>query len=208
MEDDPLDDLLSLEDKYYQEGYDLGMKDGTQAGLIEGRLFGLEKGFEKYAKMGALHGRSAVWAGRLSKRPRETAGCGMSEDLAAVNHCRQKQEQINGERKLSVGKGSILPAPKPLCLVPHSERLEKHIRILYALTEPSSLSAQNIEESVSDFDDRLKRAEGKMKIIEKMVDESSVDSGFTAEPNWKPGPAAEHASKTDATIENIRYATA
>ena len=207
MEDDPLDNLLGLEDQYYQEGYDLGVKDGTQAGLIEGRLFGLEKGFEKYAAMGAIHGRSAVWAGRLSKHPRETAGGEMSEDLAAVNHCRQKQEQIKGDRKLSEGKGSITPAPKPRCLVPHSARLEKHIRVLYALTEPSSLSAKNTEESVSDFDDRLKRAEGKMKIIEKLLNVSSVDSGVTLEPSWKPGPAAEHTSKTDATIENPRYAT-
>lgn len=208
MEDDPLDNLLGLEDQYYQEGYDVGVTDGTQAGIIEGRLFGLEKGFEKYAAMGALHGRSAVWAGRLSRHPREAAGSEESENLAAINCCRQKQYQDSNECKLSEGKGSNTPAPRPLlCQVPHSARLEKHIRILYALTEPSSLSVKNSEETVSDFDDRLKRADGKMKIIEKLLDESSLDSGSTAEPSRKPRRADEHASKTDASIENMRYDT-
>ena len=62
---DPFDDLLSLEDKFYKEGYDLGVSDGERAGRVEGRLFGLEKGFEKYAAMGRLHGRAIIWAGRL-----------------------------------------------------------------------------------------------------------------------------------------------
>ena len=207
MEDDPLDNLLGLEDHYYQEGYELGVKDGTQAGLIEGRFFGLEKGFEKYAAMGTLHGRSAVWAGRLARHPRETAGNETSEHLAAVNHCRQKQHRLNRECQVSEGEGSITPLSRPLCQIPYSARLEKHIRILYALTEPSSLSAKNNEDSVSDFDDRLKRADGKMKIIEKLLDESNFDTRSTAEPNFRPRAADEHASRIDASIEHMRYDT-
>ena len=64
-EADPFDSLLSLEDKFYKEGYDLGVSDGTHAGLIEGRLFGLERGFEKYVSMGNLYGRAVIWTGRL-----------------------------------------------------------------------------------------------------------------------------------------------
>ena len=206
MEEDPLDSLLGLEDQYYHEGYDLGVKDGTKAGLIEGRVFGLEKGFEKYAAMGALHGRSAVWAGRMFRHPREAAGSELSEDLAAVNHCRQKQHQHDDRCILSEERGSNSPASRTLCQVPSSARLEKHIRILYALTEPSSLSAKNNEESVSAFDDRLKRADGKMKIIEKLLDESNADD--SGKPSRKPPrPTDEHVSRTGASIGNMSYAT-
>ena len=65
IDPDPFDDLLSLEDKFHKEGYDLGITDGDREGLIEGRLFGLKQGFEKYAAMGKLHGRAMIWAGRL-----------------------------------------------------------------------------------------------------------------------------------------------
>lgn len=58
-------DVLNLEDRYYKEGYDLGVADGSKSGRIEGRLFGLQKGFEKFLEMGKLNGRAAVWEARL-----------------------------------------------------------------------------------------------------------------------------------------------
>ncbi|PPJ56251.1 hypothetical protein CBER1_06388 [Cercospora berteroae] len=62
---DVFEDVLNLEDRYYQEGYDLGVAEGAKSGRIEGRTFGLEKGFEKFLEMGKLNGRAAVWEARL-----------------------------------------------------------------------------------------------------------------------------------------------
>ena len=62
---DPSDALLNLEDTLYTTAYNLGVSDGAHAGRIEGRIFGLEKGFEKFASLGELHGRSVVWGSRL-----------------------------------------------------------------------------------------------------------------------------------------------
>ena len=136
---DPFDSLLSLEDQYYNEGYNLGVADGSRAGRIEGRVFGLEKGFEKFAAIGNLAGRNAVWEARL---PDQTAD----------------------------GNTPELKLP-PLSA---NARLQKHLQTLYALTEAESLSTENNEESVSDFDDRLKRAEGKVKVIEKLIGEGPL----------------------------------
>ncbi|KXL51238.1 hypothetical protein M433DRAFT_41364, partial [Acidomyces richmondensis BFW] len=61
------DMLLSLEDQYFNEGYQLGVADGARAGKIEGRLFGLEKGFEKALEMGRLNGQTVVWKARLPR---------------------------------------------------------------------------------------------------------------------------------------------
>lgn len=148
MNSDPFDDLLGLEDKFYDEGYQLGKTEGAKAGKIEGRVFGLEKGFEKYVEAGRLNGRSVVWAGRL---PENNAPGGAQE----------------GESSLaSIPQSTSLPMLA-------NPRLEKHIRVLYALSEPASLSTDNTEEAVSDFDDRLKRAHAKVKIIERLVGEDS-----------------------------------
>lgn len=51
---------------FYQEGYILGLADGEQAGRTEGRVFGLEKGFEKFLELGRLQGRCSVWKARIS----------------------------------------------------------------------------------------------------------------------------------------------
>ena len=163
---DPFDDLLSLEDKFYKEGYDLGVSDGERAGLVEGRLFGLEKGFEKYAAMGKLHGRAIIWAGRLpeikSQGDVESKG---EEKKNIATSIETMSTQVEQDEPASEG------ASRKLHSLPTNPRLESHIRTLYALTEPESLSTENNEDAVSDFDDRLKRAEGKIKIIERLTGE-------------------------------------
>lgn len=209
-EDDPFDSLLGLEDHYYQEGYELGVKHGTQAGLIEGRLFGLEKGYEKYAAIGKLHGQSTVWAARLSSsqnsesngtekmRHKSNASDNRNiiSDAAQMNS--ESQETIwTGEHGHGEPSGSLLNLTE-------NSRLVKHIRTLYALVEPSSLSTENNEESVSVFDDRLKRAEGKVKIIEKMVGEHNA-TDFAAEPvpSTNSGKLGGQVEKGEASIEDL-----
>lgn len=60
------DDLLSLEDQFYKEGFDLGLADGEQAGRAEGRQFGMLTAFEKFQQLGVLHGRAEVLKSTLS----------------------------------------------------------------------------------------------------------------------------------------------
>jgi len=145
---DPLDDLWSLEERFYQEGYQLGVADGSRSGRIEGRIFGLEKGFEKFAAMGSLAGQCAVWEARMSK-------------------------QVNSEELKEDNTNEIDVPP-----LPENARLRKHFQTLSALTEVESLSTQNNEEAVTDFDDRMNRAEGKTKVIQSILGETgSTDTG-------------------------------
>ncbi|MCJ1466324.1 hypothetical protein MMC07_004943 [Pseudocyphellaria aurata] len=168
-EDDLFDDVLQLENTFYNEGYGLGVADGKRAGLVEGRTVGLEKGFEKYASMGRLNGKAIIWAERLpSALARD-----QNAHHATVTIATERRGLREWRPKASRSPAAIASQAFVLPALVDNLRLEKHIRTLYALVEPSSLSTDNTEEAVSDFDDRLKRAEGKLKIIEKITGETS-----------------------------------
>ncbi|KAL6714935.1 hypothetical protein ACLMJK_007195 [Lecanora helva] len=190
------DDLLSLEDDFYKEGFDLGVADGDQAGRVEGRLFGLEKGFEKYAAMGKLHGRAAVWAGRTPEFGSDGGNWHTGEEA--------------GRSRKPLSPSSV-QAESPQNFEGHAPRLpintrsQTHLRVLYALTEPSSLSTENNETSVSDFDDRLKRAQGKAKILEKLTAnfKTTNQSEETSPLDRGPEPVEFATEKGDGSIEDI-----
>lgn len=161
MAQDPFEDVLNLEDQFYQDGFKQGQADGVKSGRIEGRSLGLEKGFGKFVESSRLHGKAIVWANRLP----------------------------NLQAKAPVEEGSSQPRLPPL---PNNQRLEKNITTLFALTEPESLSTDNTDEAVNDFDDRLKRAQGKAKIIEKATGEEH-----------KQDHAGDSASSTKGKIAGV-----
>ncbi|KAH7358054.1 hypothetical protein B0T11DRAFT_329906 [Plectosphaerella cucumerina] len=137
-QDDPFDDVLNLEEKFYVEGYEQGTKDGVQAGKMEGRSVGMAKGFDKFLESGRLYGKAVVWGNRL-----------------------QLAQQQKG-------------APAP-CLLPpianSNARLQKNVIAVGALVEPETLATENTDEAVNDFDDRVKRAQGKAKVVERAIGE-------------------------------------
>lgn len=181
MSSDPFDDLLGLEDKFYDEGYQLGSTEGAKAGKIEGRVFGLEKGFEKYVEAGRLNGRSIVWAGRI---PQED----MPDKAASAAEVQQGEPHTAN----SIPEGTSLPLLT-------NPRTRKHIQVLYGLSEPASLSTDNTEDAVSDFDDRLKRAHAKVKILERLLGEDISLAGIGDNLGHQVGGG----SAADSSIEDV-----
>lgn len=144
MSSQTFDDILGLEEKFYDDGYQQGLSDGVKAGRIEGRTFGLEKGFEKYVESGRIYGKSIIWANRIPQFQKATT---------LVNQTSQRD------------------LPQRLPQLSDNARMSKNIKTLHALAESESLSTENTEEAVSDFDDRWKRAQAKAKVIERMAGE-------------------------------------
>ncbi|MCJ1476700.1 hypothetical protein MMC13_005368 [Lambiella insularis] len=172
MDEHLFESLLGIEDQFYEEGYKLGAADGTRAGHIEGRLFGLEKGFEKFLEMGKLYGRSLVWASRLQ-------------------HNISSGQELNKTPCKTHDAQTSMPFTRALLPpLPDSARLEKHVQTFHALVELESLSTQNKEEDVSEFDDRFKRAIGKAKIIEKSIGEDFDHNIVKATPDKTTGVAS------------------
>ncbi|KAJ4357886.1 uncharacterized protein N0V89_002463 [Didymosphaeria variabile] len=177
---DPFDFLLTLEDDLYTTAYAQGAADGSHAGRIEGRIFGLEKGFDKFAALGQLHGRAAVWGARLP---------------SATTITTEKNDLVNGENEAALPTLSV------------NERLKKHIQMLHALTDPATFSTLNTEDAVADFDDRSKRGRAKAKIIERIVGETGSPSSPDGEaPETAAGNiriSAAKQKKGDDSIEDF-----
>ncbi|KAH7356625.1 hypothetical protein BKA65DRAFT_495097 [Rhexocercosporidium sp. MPI-PUGE-AT-0058] len=161
MASQTFDEVLGLEEQFYRDGFNQGREDGVKAGRIEGRTFGLEKGFEKYVESGRLYGKSIVWANRMPHIHNRVTD--------ADNIAHTPQSQLSAESSDHQSPQRVQATN--LNILPENQRLAKHVKVLHALAESESLSTENSEEAVSDFDDRLKRAQGKAKIIERIVGE-------------------------------------
>ena len=174
MDHDLLDSLLELEDGFYQEGHDLGAKDGAQAGYIEGSVFAMEKGFEKFLEVGRLRGRALIWAGRLpasqDQATTTTTTTSRGVEIGGLSHDAGKDA---GDVDFAAEAGALQALPG----LPNNSRLEKHITALLSLVDLESISTENTEEAISDVDDRLKKAKAKVKIIEKIIGEQGDGSG-------------------------------
>ncbi|PQE03728.1 DUF1715 domain-containing protein [Rutstroemia sp. NJR-2017a BBW] len=163
MSIDPFDEVLGLEEEFYNNGYQTGLDEGIAAGRIEGRTLGLEKGFEKYVEMGRLHGKSLIWVNRtpaFRKAPTPDSTAFTSDTDPSY-----------------LPKESPDTPPRELPQFSGNERLAKHVKVFYALAEANSLATDNTDDAVSDFDDRLKRAQAKVKIIERMIGEVDGQRG-------------------------------
>ena len=157
-EEDPFATLLTLEDQYHTSGYNLGLADGSRAGRIEGRLFGLEKGFTKFAEIGKLSGRAAVWQARLL--------------TSATSTMLGESRSVDADDSTATGKVATLSG---------SSRLRKHIERLAELTDPESLETKNTEDAVNEADERLAGAQAKFTLISRIVGEADNHPHSSAE---------------------------
>jgi hypothetical protein len=167
--EDPFSSLHSLEETFYQSGYSLGVADGSRAGRIEGRIFGLQKGFEKFVDLGKLAARSNIWVKRIPKKPTRQDDVEKNDEKANDATLSDSASKPTQALEDESSHGTLLP------FLPANERLEKHVDTMWALIEPATFSKQNTEETIADFDDRFKRATAKAKVIEKIVGEPPLE---------------------------------
>jgi hypothetical protein len=179
-----MDSLLTLEDTLYTTAYNLGASDGARAGRIEGRIFGLEKGFEKFAELGQLHGRSVVWGARALTLPATT-----STQITATEKENENDNVTGDGVKMS--------------RLPKNLRLVNNVTLLHSLTDPLTFSTDNTEEAVADFDDRVKRAGAKAKVIERIVGETAKSPDGSPARGKARNVKLNEAKKGDDSIEDF-----
>ncbi|KAK5055149.1 hypothetical protein LTR84_012897 [Exophiala bonariae] len=161
MASDPFDDLLEIENDYYQEGYDAGVGDSRYAGLIEGRVFGIEKGYEKALELGKQRGRALVWEHRL-----DVSISGNESHQQVTSSSESQPTSATSEA------GMMHQITQSLPRLPTTTRLRKHVEALSAAADPAALARDNSDEAVTDFDDRIAKANAKTKVIANIVGEA------------------------------------
>ncbi|KAI0044567.1 DUF1715-domain-containing protein [Auriscalpium vulgare] len=86
MADFDLEDLVHVEQTFYDSGYADGHAHGRIHGLIEGRALGREKGFEIWEELGFYEGAARMWTAVYAARGRDAD--------RAMHHARQLLAQI------------------------------------------------------------------------------------------------------------------
>ncbi|KAE8549693.1 RNA export factor gle2 [Talaromyces marneffei ATCC 18224] len=179
MDTDILDNILSLEEQFYKEGYDLGVIDGARAGYTEGSVFAVEKSFEKLLQLGRLYGRALVWNQRLLS--------------SGVSEGQQVPSKAGEEDTINTDLCNSMPALQ-------GSRLAKNIQTLLALVDPVTLVLQNTEDAVSEIEERLKGAALKVKLIQRALGESSFGDGSAGDAALGEGRSGGDGS---GSIEDI-----
>lgn len=61
MDDLSLDDALSLEANFYSEGFQEGQEQHAREQFLEGKIYGLQTGFQRFLIVGYLQGLLEFW---------------------------------------------------------------------------------------------------------------------------------------------------
>lgn len=167
MSVDPFDELLELENDFYKEGFEAGVADSAYAGLIEGKLFGLEKGYDKAIELGKARGRALVWEQRLAK------------DLGAPTNAESGSTDTTLSSK-SDAETDISTIASKLDPLPNNARLRKHVDFLVSITDPTSVPKDNSDESVSEVDERVTKIRARMKMLSNLWGEPANPGAASA----------------------------
>lgn len=130
---------------------------------VESRYY--DQGYNDGLKDGAKHGLAEGRAFGLQKGYEKFFESGR---LAGKSLVWTNRLPNNGPSATSVQN-----ATEQLPPLPNNARLEKNISTLHTLVDPKSTSIENTDSAVQDFDDRLKKAQGKERIIDRVVNGSS-----------------------------------
>jgi Essential protein Yae1, N terminal len=162
MSDDILDSVLNLEEASYQAGLEEGKADGAKAGYTEGKIFGIERGYQRGLEMGKLHGRAEMLNACLSD-PNP-----WPEDATRPPPQRLANNAVTADFTNEID--NTIAVPK-LPTLTENPRLKKHVETLLRLTDPRTLKEDNSDEAIDEFDDRMRKALAKAKVIDRMIAE-------------------------------------
>lgn len=118
---------------------------------------GYDRGIADGARAGKLEGRSVGMAKGFEKFVESGRLYGRSVVWA------------NRLPSTATPTGPAPEAGEKLPPLPQNPRLARNVESVHALMEPGTLSSENDDEAVQDFDERLRRAQGKVRVVERVV---------------------------------------
>ena len=206
--DDLFDSLLDVEEGLYEEGYDLGVADGVEAGYVEGSVFAVEKGFENFLEIGRLYGKALVWAQRMpgpNNHPdpiqQRSSGIHEHQHQHHNNDNDHSENLINQKDEISLGPSAC----NDMSHLPRSSRLAKNLSSLLELVDPASLVMQNTEDALTDAEERRRGALVKAKLIQRVLGEREGISDIHPDMRETPVVGDGSGSIEDISSLSIRH---
>lgn len=137
---------------------------------VESRYY--DEGYNNGLKDGAKHGLAEGRAFGLQKGYEKFLESGRlaGKSMVWANRLPSNRSTVSADQDAA----QLLP---PL---PSNARLEKNISTLHTLVDPKLTSIENTDAAVQDIDDRLKKAQGKERIIDRVVNGTKQDAPKTS----------------------------
>lgn len=102
MTDLTLDGVLDIEENFYAEGYKDGQEQSAKEQFLEGKVFGLQTGFQRFLVIGYIQGLIEDWK--------------KLEDPSIASHLRQLEKFVdeipvtNGDKEVEIYEKAVLKA--------------------------------------------------------------------------------------------------
>lgn len=142
------DDVLNIEEQYYEEGYEEGQRQSTFQQYREGKEFGYQTGFQRFLIVGYIKGLCQYWQENITHYDK-------SAIKSITNHVDQVNSMIN-ELKMTNGDSEVALFDKTVV------KLRNKLRLLGSLTKENW--------KVNQVDQLIKEIGGQPQVSENVDD--------------------------------------
>lgn len=143
MADFDFDQVLNLEEEYYNEGFKEGQEFSTQEQYIEGKEYGYQTGFQRFVMVGYMKGLLESWR-KLENQPSSLEG-----HLNQLESLINTIQLTNGDEEVAIYEKNISKARNKL-------------RVIATLTKD--------QDKVNKLDDLVKNVGGSLQVSENVDD--------------------------------------
>lgn len=102
MDDLNLDGALDIEDEFYAKGYRDGQEQSAREQFVEGKIFGLQTGFQRFLVVGYLQGLVGEW--------KKLENASVASHLAQLEKLVSDIPTSNGDHEVELYEKAVLKA--------------------------------------------------------------------------------------------------
>ncbi|CAH2354332.1 protein Lto1p [[Candida] railenensis] len=143
MADFDFDQVLNLEEEYYNEGFKEGQEFSTKEQYIEGKEYGYQTGFQRFVMVGYMKGLLESW------RELENPSSSLENHLNQLESLINTIQLTNGDEEVAIYEKNISKARNKL-------------RVIATLTKDS--------DKVNKLDELVKNVGGSLQVSENVDD--------------------------------------
>lgn len=141
MSDLSLDGVLDIEDEFYASGYKDGQEQSAKEQFLEGKVFGLQTGFQRFLVVGYIQGLIQQWK-QLDKPE-------ISQHLEQLQQLVASIPTTNGDKEVEIYEKAVLKA-------------RNKVRVVATITKMS--------DKVLNLDNLIKEVGGTLQVSENLDD--------------------------------------